>query len=147
VLRDYINETIYGETKQLLAEQALTISYSARQPWGNASIDITESSYLHDLEFYNVSLRGSISYRITRGINLNLNGNMSWVKDQIYLSGAGLTEEQRLLRLQQEATSYTYGGSMGLSWQFGSIFNNVVNNRFPGGGGGGGPFGGGGGGN
>lgn len=130
VYRGYFQETIHGRDYDLLAEQALRIRFSQRQAWGNASISFTGSSYLHDLGQHNLSLNGNISYRITRGLDLNANANVSSVRDQIYLSGAGLTEEQRLLRIQQEATDYTYGGSIGLAFQFGSIFNNVVNNRF-----------------
>jgi hypothetical protein len=36
------------------------------------------------------------------------------------------------LRLRQLATSYTYFINLGLSYSFGSIFNNIVNPRFGG---------------
>jgi hypothetical protein len=130
VYRGYIEETIFGKEQEVRAEQALTINFSQRQPWGSASVSGSASTYLHDLAKNNLSIGGNVSYRITRGLDLNLNGNLSSVHDQIYLSGQGLTEEERLLRIRQEATDYTYGGSFGLSYQFGSIFNNVVNNRF-----------------
>jgi hypothetical protein len=51
------------------------------------------------------------------------------VRDQLYLSGEDLTPEERLLRLQQEQTDYRVEMEFGLSYQFGSPFNNVVNNR------------------
>jgi hypothetical protein len=130
VYRDYIDETIHGKTEEVLLEQAFRVGFSQRQPWGNASINAVASSYIPKTHRYNLSLNGNLSYRLTRGLDLNLNGNVSSVRDQIYLSGTGLTEEERLLRIRQEATDYTYGGSVGISYQFGSIFNNVVNNRF-----------------
>ncbi len=130
VYRGYFQETIYGKLSEVRAQQTFSIDFSQRQPWGSASASASASSYMHDFARNNLSLRGSINYRITRGLDLNLNANVSSVNDQIYLSGAGLTEEERLLRIRQEATDYTYGGSFGLSYQFGSIFNNVVNNRF-----------------
>ncbi len=130
VYRGYMLETVHGKMSEVRGQQALTIQFSQRQPWGNASVTANASTYMHDLQQNNLSLRGNLSYRITRGLDLNLNANVSSVNDQIYLSGAGLTEEERLLRIRQEATDYEYGGSFGLSYQFGSIFNNVVNNRF-----------------
>ncbi len=142
VYRGYIEETIYGQDSEVLVEEAFTLDFSQRQPWGNASVSATFSNYIHDANFYNLSLFGFVSYRITRGINVNLNARVSKVHDQIFLSGEDLTEEERLFQVRQLATDYDYGGSLGLSWQFGSIFNNVVNNRFPGGGGGGGRGGG-----
>jgi hypothetical protein len=42
------------------------------------------------------------------------------------------TLEEILLRRRQLATRYSYYGSVGLSYTFGSIFSNVVNPRFGG---------------
>jgi len=42
------------------------------------------------------------------------------------------TDQEILVRQRQLATSYRYGVSVGLSYTFGSIFNNVVNPRFEG---------------
>jgi hypothetical protein len=90
-------------------------------------------------------MRGDIDFRIVRGVSVNARGNIAWVNDQIYLSADGATDAEALLQLQQRGTDFRYGFSVGVSIQFGSIFNNVVNNRFGGGGGGGfGGFGGGG---
>jgi hypothetical protein len=130
VYRSYFRETLLGKTEQVLVEQALRIGFSQRQPWGNASINVQASSYIPDFDRHRLSLNGSVSYRILRGLELNGNASVARVKDQVYLPGEGLTEEERLLRLQQEATDYQLNGSFGISYQFGSIFNNVVNNRF-----------------
>ena len=37
---------------------------------------------------------------------------------------------EKKTQLQQLETDFRYGVSLGFSFQFGSIFNNVVNNRF-----------------
>ena len=137
VYRDYFEETRDGELEETRGEQALTLQLSQRQTWGNASIQIRGSHYLHDISRHNVSLNGFLSFRITRGLDVNLGASYSKVSDQLYLSGEGLTDEQRFLRLRNEATNYRASIRVGLSYQFGSIFNNVVNNRFSRGGGGG----------
>ena len=134
VYRNYFEETRYGEVAETRAEQALTLALSQRQTWGNASIRLRGSNYLHDFDRHNVSLNGNLSFRITRGLDLNFGASYSRVSDQLYLSGEGLTDEERFLRLRQEATDYEASIRFGMSYQFGSIFNNVVNNRFPGGG-------------
>ena len=99
-------------------------------------------------------MSGNVNYRITRGVSIFAQGNVAWVRDQIYLSANGATDDQALLNLRRQATDREDSFSIGLTFQFGSIFNNVVNNRFTGiqgfggpGGGGGGFGGGGGGGN
>lgn len=133
--RNYIEETIHGELSETRWEEALTIELSQRQPWGEASIDLEASHFLHDFSQRRVSLRGRLSFRVVRGLDLNADGDVAWVNDQIYLSAAELSDEEILLRLSQRGTDFTYGFSVGFSLRFGSIYNNVVNNRFDGAGG------------
>ena len=92
---------------------------------------MTGSHFLHDIDLYNVRLRGEIDVRIARGVSLNAEGNISWVNDQIYLSAEGATDAEALLNLQQRSQDFNYSLQLGFSFQFGSIYNNVVNNRFP----------------
>ena len=140
VYRDYFEETRDGELAETRGGQALTLQLSQRQTWGNASIRLRGSHYLHDFDRNNISLFGFLNFRITRGLDVNVGASYSRVNDQLYLSGEGLTDEERFLRLRQEATDYEAFLRFGLSYTFGSIFNNVVNNRFRGRGGGGGRF-------
>lgn len=63
-------------------------------------------------------------------------GTVDRTRDQIYLPKAGATTEEILVRQRQLATSYRYSMTFGITYSFGSIFNNVVNPRFGGGGGG-----------
>ena len=128
--RNYDEETIFGELAETRYEQSLELDLSQRQTWGDAGVRITASSFLHDASQRNVSLRGDISYRITRGLSVDADANVRWVNDQIFLSAEGQTDEEILLRLSQRNTDFDYGISFGFSFQFGSIFNNVVNNRF-----------------
>jgi hypothetical protein len=68
--------------------------------------------------------------RMGRGFSFNVGGSLSRVRDQLYLPGAGLTPVEVVARQQQLATNYRYFMYFGLRYQFGSIFNNVVNPRF-----------------
>lgn len=134
--RSYLEETVFGEMEETRWEQSLEFELSQRQQWGDASISMTGSHFLHDIDLYNVRLRGEIDVRIARGLSLNAEGNISWVNDQIYLSAEGATDAEALLNLQQRSQDFNYSLQLGFSFQFGSIYNNVVNNRFRGGGGG-----------
>lgn len=51
------------------------------------------------------------------------------MKDQIYISGAGLTPEERLLQTRRFETNFLVSGSLGLTFRFGSRYANVVNTR------------------
>ncbi len=127
--RNYIEPTVYGETDELRWEQSLSLSLSQLQTWGEAGIRLRGSHFLHDSGLYNVSLRGNINFRITRGLSLNASGNLAWVNDQIYLAAEGATTEEELLDLVRRAQDFNYALRVGFSFQFGSIYNNVVNNR------------------
>ena len=130
VYRHYFEETLLGEKAETRVEQALRVSFDQRQPWGSAGVFLRASHYMHDLGTNNVSVNGNLSFRVVRGLDLNLGGSFSRVRDQYYLSGQDLTAEERLLRLQQEQTDYEARINFGFEYRFGSIFNNVVNNRF-----------------
>lgn len=134
----YSDTTIYNKKSETRIDQQLSLSYSATAPWGNASIGVGASNYLSDLSEYRASVSAGLSVRITRGLLASWNISYSRVHDQITLAKEGASEEERLLRLRQLATSYTYFGFFSVSYTFGSIFNNVVNPRMGGGGGGGG---------
>ena len=80
-----------------------------------------------------MNLNADISFRVFRGLNLNAEGGIGWVNDQIYLARGGATDAEALLNLRQRAQDFNYEFQVGLSFQFGSVYNNVVNNRFGGG--------------
>ena len=142
---EYDDSTAFGEIEETRFKQTLEIELSQRQPWGEASVSLAGASFLHDSDLYNISTRGNIEYRIFRGLSVNTRATIGWVRDQIYLSARGRSDEEALPNLIQGSQDFDYCISVGLTFQFGSVFNNVVNNRFSGanfrGGRGGGFFG------
>lgn len=137
---DYEELTLDELLEETRFQQSLSLEFSQRQTWGSASIDIEGSHYFYDFDRNNLELGGSVSFRITRGLDVNFGGNYTIVADQLYLPFEELTDEELLTGVRTAATDKRYSFVVGFSYQFGSIFNNVVNNRFPGGGGrGGGP--------
>ena len=133
---EYEELTLYNRMEETRPVHTLTLDYSTRQPWGSISFGIDGSQYLHDTQKYSAGIGGSTNLRLVRGLSFNIGGNYRHVRDQLSIPKRNLTEEQILLRQKQLATSYFYYFNFGLSYRFGSIFNNVVNPRFGGGGGG-----------
>src|SRR5690606_5113983 len=117
-------------TEELRYLHSLQIDFSSRQPWGDAGVRISVSQYLHDIDVNRRSLQGDVNYRIMRGVSVFARANVTWVNDQIYLPAEEASDEETLLNLQRQATDKESSFSVGLRLQFGSIFNNVVNNRF-----------------
>jgi hypothetical protein len=133
---DYREITIFGQEQESRPIHALSIGYTARQPWGSLNIGINGNQFLHDTQKYNAGFGGSTDLRLFRGLAFNIGGNFSHVRDQLSLPRRDLTEGEVLLRQRQLATSYSYFVYGGISYRFGSIFNNVVNPRMGGGSGG-----------
>jgi hypothetical protein len=127
----YEEETIFDKTREDLFDHRAALLWESRQPWGDGSLGVFYSNYLHDWTKFRLSMGGEISVRLVRGLDLDIEGSYDLIRDQIYLSAAELDDEDILVQQRQLATGYEYDIEIGLSYRFGSIFNNVVNNRFP----------------
>lgn len=127
---DWEEETIFFETAETRPRHSFGLELFQRQPWGESSLRLNGNQFLHDVGLWSVSLSGDLSFRITRGLNLRVGGQIGFIEDQLYLSREGLTDEEILLGRFDRPTDRSYSFDIGLSYEFGSIFNNVVNNRF-----------------
>lgn len=133
----YFDTTIYDKMKEHLWNQSLTASYEVVQKWGNINISVGYSNYLHDWRKNNLYIQGYLDLRIAKGLSINLGGSASLIHDQLGLVKKDIPVDQILLRRQELATQYSFFTSFGLTYTFGSIYNNVVNPRFGNSGGGG----------
>jgi len=123
-------ETLLGKTSETRVDQSLRASASVRQPWGEVGGDLQLSHYIDDVDANRISGGAFIDLRITRGLSLDLRAEASRVRDQINLPVGDATPEEILLELRELQTGFEYDFSIGFSYRFGSIFNNVVNPRF-----------------
>ena len=130
--REYEEVTVFDKTSETRFEQMMRLEFSQRQTWGDASLNIEGSQYLHDTSLYAVSFSGNLEFRLFRGLSLDVRGSYSFGDNQIYLSSGGETDEEILLQLRQRQSNERYGFNIGFNYRFGSIYNNVVNNRFNG---------------
>lgn len=133
----YSDTTIYDKIKEHLWSHSLTASYEVVQKWGNIDVSVGYSNYFHDWRKNNLYVQGFLDLRIAKGLSINLGGSASLIHDQLGLVKKDVPVDQILLRRQQLATQYSYFTTFGLTYTFGSIYNNVVNPRFGNSGGGG----------
>ncbi len=132
----YIDTTLYGRTSQTLASQTLTVALAVRERWGTVNVSLNASQYLGEPGKYDAGVFGGVTLQLLRGLSIGVSGDYSAVHDQLFLPASGATQEEILVRQRQLATQYTYFVSYGITYTFGSIFNNVVNPRFGNSGGG-----------
>ena len=126
----YYDTTIYDKISEGLFLHNFKMAYEVRQKWGSIDVSMEASNYLHDFSKNRIELGGHIDIRIVKGLSFNVGGQVARVRDQLSLAKGELSEAEILLRLQEVATGYYYHGSIGISYTFGSIYNNIVNPRF-----------------
>lgn len=129
---NYTDTTIFEKLSEVRPDETLSASISMTQPWGSVSGSIEGANYLDDFSKRRLVLFNTVNARLFKGFSLSLYGSMSLLRDQLYLSKGGATNDEILLQRRQLSTSYSYFAGVSLSYTFGSIFNNVVNPRFEG---------------
>jgi hypothetical protein len=127
--RNYDQTTIYLKDDEIVAQQVLSSRLRYDQPWGQIDIRVSASNYMHDIDLHRFSFNPYADIRITRGLSFYVSARYDIINDQISLPADDITDTERLLGERQQATSYDYGLSFGLSFTFGSKYSNVVNPR------------------
>lgn len=127
---DYIDTTIYDKTEESLFYQNLSINFSYVKQWGSIDASIYGTNYFHDFSKYNIGINLGGSVRLIKGLSVRLWGRYTESRDQLQLRKEVSTTEEILLRQKEVAKNYNYSVNFGLSYTFGSIYNNVVNPRF-----------------
>ena len=127
--------TVFEKTKETLLHQSFEVILEYEQPWGEAIAVFEASNYLTDFEkslmdLYRLEFFGFLEVRLVRGLSIFTRGRVSRIRDQIFLPQEEASEEEILLGNVRLPTSFEYSFSLGFSYTFGSIYNNVVNPRF-----------------
>lgn len=125
----YIEKTIYGKTEEQLFHQSLDFEVRFRQPWGDISSSLEASAFLHDLSKNRLELDSYVAVRIFKGLAVRVSGEVELIRDQLSLPAGDASIEDILLRQRQIATDFEMEVGIGLSYVFGSTFNNIVNTR------------------
>ncbi len=127
--RDYQEMTIFQKLGEDLWSQGIDIAARFRQPWGSFFAGIEGYHFIDDISKYRVQLDSYLSLRVTNGLSLQLGGDLAFINDQRSLPAGDTSLEDLLLSQRQLATNYRFSGSIGVTYTFGSIYNDVVNTR------------------
>ncbi len=127
---NYVDTTIYDKLNEGLMIHSLRSAFEVVQKWGSIDFSVMWLNHLRDWSENYLSIDGSVSWRIAKGLNINLGGSFSFIHNQISLIKGGATTEEILLRQKELKTDFSYFANFGFTYTFGSIYNNVVNPRF-----------------
>jgi hypothetical protein len=127
---DYDQETIYDKLEETLWRESLEIDLDLVRDWGSVNLSLEGRHYLHDFDLNRLDANGSLNLKLIKGLSMNFWGRYSAIHDQLNLNKSGASDEDILLQRRALESQYSYSMSVGLSYSFGSIYNNVVNPRF-----------------
>ena len=125
----YTEQTVFFKTEEDFLRHVLDVNLRIRQRWGSVNAGISGRNILSDFSKNRLSLNGRGNIRLFRGLSFTFRGRYDIINDQISLKLEDASVEDILLGQQQLATSFEADFRFGLSYTFGSLFNNVVNTR------------------
>ena len=126
---NYIEETIYEFEDQKIYNHSLTLNLRFREKWGSIYSYLVASQFLDLPEQNRLTINNNLNIRIIKGLSVRISAYFRLIRDQINLPKGEASVEDLLLRQRQISTNFQNRISMGFSYTFGSIFNNIVNQR------------------
>jgi hypothetical protein len=126
----YYEETLFAKTRERLGRQEVSLSLDQQEEWGEIEASFEVSNYLPGFSRYRMDFNGEFSINLAQGLEFDISGGASRIRDQLSVPRRGITDEERLLELRELQSGYEYDFSVGFTYTFGSIFSTIVNPRF-----------------
>jgi hypothetical protein len=126
---DYIHTTIFAKDQEFLFKHSLEATLRFQQAWGNVRAGLAGSNYFHDISVNRAQIFTNLNLRVFQGFSFNAHINVNLINDLVSVPAGDLSIEEILLMQKQRSTSYSLGGSIGLSYTFGSGFQSAYNPR------------------
>lgn len=126
---NYSETTFLLQDEEVLFRPELDLSADFTQPWGRFRAGIEAGAFLNDITLNRFEFNSRINLRVSKLFSIFMDGRYSIIGDQISLPAGDLSAEELLAGIRQQPTSFQYRGSFGFEFQFGSIYNNIVNPR------------------
>jgi hypothetical protein len=131
-INNYYDSTIYFKKQDAFMAQNINSIFSYTQPWGSINAGVFWRNFLHDFSKNNLSLSGAFTTRITKGLNFAIWGNYNFVRNQINIRKGNATTEELLVKNRELLSGFNFMGGVGISYRFGSKYNDAVNPAFKG---------------
>ena len=126
----YNEETIYNETREIRSYQALKLELQLVQPWGTIESSLEGWNYFQDFSKNKLTFDSEFSVRLAKQFSVYGELEAQVIHDQLYLPKGDASLEDVLLKRRKLATTYEIKIEIGFRFTFGSIYNNVINERF-----------------
>lgn len=125
----YYETTILEKDLEWLWSQNIELKYEKIETWGDIEIRLEGGHYFPNFDNYFYEVGFELAFRITKGISFTFEIQAQSIHNQRYLPESELSIEDLLLNNRKPPTEFEYSGQVGIRFQFGSIYNNIVNER------------------
>lgn len=126
---DYYKTTVLNKEEEWLWAENLQVDLRKVEQWGRLDVWLHAEHYFPDFEFYSIETGARLSIRMARGLFFDFEIDIEKINNQLYLQAEELSAEDILLNTRKLPTSFEFSTEIGISYRFGSIYNNVVNHR------------------
>ena len=127
--RDIASAYIDNKLEQNVYVHQLGFETRFRQPWGEIYTNLRGKAFLQDHSKNNLTLDSWFSIRIFEGLSIRFGGEIELIRDQLSLPKGNASIEDLLLQQKEIATDFRSEFRIGISYTFGSAFNNYLNSR------------------
>lgn len=127
--KKYYQESIFSRMEDAYFEQSLRLNLQVVQTWGEIESTINGTSMVDDISKHRITFNTNLSVRIIKGLSVRFDFRAENIHDQINLPKTEASLEDILLNKVQLPSTFALYSGIGLRLQFGSIYNNIVNNR------------------
>lgn len=127
---EYNTMTANGRMHDNMYSQEFHLRYMTIKSWGSIYANAYATNYINDPAQYAFGADATASINVAKGLYLNISGGASYIRNQLSLPQDQASLEEIYLGDRQLETNYSYHLNVGISFRFGSIFNNNVNPRF-----------------
>ncbi|RED95646.1 hypothetical protein C7460_11796 [Marinoscillum furvescens DSM 4134] len=125
----YLKTTIYDVNEDRYPSQSFSLNVRFRKNWGNLYSGVSASNFLNDFSKNRLSMNNSAAVRVFKGFSVRVNASFDMIRDQINLEQGDASLEDIILQQRAIATNYRLSVGAGVSYTFGSIYNNILNTR------------------
>lgn len=125
----YYDTTVLNKTKMHWGFQEAGMNVQFVKEWGTFSTWLSYNSFMNNFKYWSAELWTEATFNIFKGFSLSFSTSLSFIQDQVTLRLDEASDNDILLRQVQLPTSFRYWTSIGISYTFGSIYNNIVNPR------------------
>jgi hypothetical protein len=129
MFNNYYETTVLDKMSEWLWRESIEINLSKMETWGDLEIWLEGGHYFPGFANYYYQAGIDLGFRVSKGFSVNFKVEAESIHNQIYLPSSELSDEELLLNTRSLPTTFEYAGTIGFRFQFGSFYNNVVNER------------------